>query len=425
MRQKNPELPPDSEYFDPNQAAESEQSTPLTDYEEKYLKKLHKRRRRRRIVGGTALASVFIGFNAYWLDVYRNIAIEEQAKPGITFIAPPLDPENSHKALIVFNGFNTVDADYFSKTNAEALQQNGDGNILSIQYNNSSFDGNTFFDTVETYLVEHDITEANFTFVSAGNVAGSRVGAKIAEETDISIGSLQHYMSPSGSDGVKPFRKEEMQAAEFVAQWVPGSENSTFWRIVVEQYFYLDQYTKGAYNGEFFHDADITLANAERFMKVGWGILNRFNNGDYTSNSFLLKQIAAINDADLEEDYITMSQASDDVAIYWRGKYDSIVDQEISVDQLRSYTNAGGMPLLDYDIPNASHTEYWVTKKEFKETASTVAAEIPEAVEAYQQRYNTDLLTLFYDKNFASGPLDAEAKTNPGTDTQLNSDPSQ
>lgn len=401
MLQPNPELPTDSEYFVSRTLLKSEQSEPLSAYEEKYVKKLQRRARRRRIVGNAALAGTIVTFGAYWTDVNLNIAAEAQAKPGITFIAPPLDPENDHKALIVFNGFNTVNADNFARSNAEALQQNGDGNVLSIQYNNSSFDGDVYFETVHEYLVEHGITEANFTFISAGNIAGSRVGARLAEETDITIGSFQNYMSPSGSAGVKPFRQEEMQVAEFVAQWIPGAENSTAWRIAVEQYFYLDEYTKGSFNGDLAHDAEIVYKNTERFMKVGWGILNRFNNGDYTSNSFLLKQIAAIQEADLKDDYITMSEASDEVGIYWRGVYDDIVDQDVSVELLRSYTEEGGSPLFEYNIPNANHADWWKTKDEFKETALQAAASIPDEKEAFENRYNPIIFQDFILNNYA------------------------
>ena len=122
------ELPPKTESV--SAAADNDD---LTSYEKKLVRRFERKQKRRaripKLMAGIAIATSTLSL-AYWNDVKENQEMEASAEISINVIEEaPLDPDNSHKATIVIDGFNAYDADYLSGKLGESIRQVADGQV--------------------------------------------------------------------------------------------------------------------------------------------------------------------------------------------------------------------------------------------------------------------------------------------------------
>lgn len=390
MLQRNPELPPvtvDAPEIVP------EDSEP-TEYQLQYLRRRERTRRRMGRVGFVATSIGVLVGTAYWADVAHNIQEEKEAEPGIYILADPLDEENNHKATIILDGFNTMNANSYTREIGESIQQYADGELWSVDYNNAPLNGKTIFESAFELAEKRGITSISVATYSMGDIPGVEVATDFYVSSPLPVEKISITAGPSDVEGLQPYRQWELDFAKNVAEKIPGATHSTFWRYVAELYFYKDYYIK---------DDGFNIGT---FMKVGGSILKHFWEGDYTSNSFLLSQIDAMNSSDIKQNLEEIGEASDPesedyngklppIVMYFgtgKGGYDAMVNNKYSSEKICEYAETSGMPCFQYYVPGAVHSEYYRSVKEYLSTSQAAADKINPFSEARTEAYQDEQL---------------------------------
>jgi hypothetical protein len=304
--------------------------------------------------------AALLGTIMYWSDVAENITEESKAEPSIKVVAQAQNPENEDRVVIIEDGFNTVNANYLSKTLAPAIQHAVDGEVWSVQSNNAPMNVDTLLYKVLDLAESRDIKSISIATYSMGNMRGTSLAEKIVKESDIPVENIVIMSGPSGYDSLRESRKEEMAWAKVIAQLVPGSAHSTFWRAVAELWFYKDAFTKPEAN-----PWESVTKNVPRFFDVLKGIQIRFRQ-PHTSNASLLMQMDALNgnpvgkiealgayehEHDKQLTNITYVSSS---------AYDAMLDDTIANDDFQRGAEKGGLPFNSYEVEGVYHGNYYV-----------------------------------------------------------------
>lgn len=337
---------------------------PLTEYQRRYIE------RRSRLwprIGNYGLIAV-AATTPYWIDVGINTINEREATPSISVVAEPLDEANDHKATILFNGFNTINANGLVKSLGESIQQYADGELWSVHYDNALLNDDKIYDAILDLAEQRGITSISIGSYSMGAVSSSEVVKDLIVDSPLAVEHVSFYSSPSGYDGLQPERQAELDFAHNVAALVPGSSHSTFWRYIVELFFYKDIYIK---------DDGFRI---DKFFKVGGDIIERFQNGEYTTNAFLLSQIDALSGADIARDIKKIGENPQNKPLptfmyFGIGEdgRDDMVDNEYSSQVICDAARKAGMACLTYTVSGAVHSEYYRSIDAYMVAAQTAA----------------------------------------------------
>lgn len=369
------------------------------------IKHAHDYANLRRRTGNVALTSLVImsglGY-AYWNDVRQNIEEVANLKPSVEVIAQPSNPDNLDSATFILNGFNSVDADHYTQTNIEALQQINDGILVSMHYNNVPLaNGQALYAPMVEFIEKHDISRIKLGSYSMGDIPAIKLMLKFLQEANIPVEVIEINSGPAGYETLRDYRQWELDFAKLLASVIAGSTDSTFWRIVAELYFYRDSYVKDG------------VLDPIKLIEVGIDIKTRFDNGDYTNNSFIMSQIDALETSDIEETIDSMEEYLDDtqvtVWVYYgtgKGGYDAMLDDKESGDLMCEYVIEAGMPCYKFYVKNAVHAQYWRTKSEFLETTQKAAQLVNPVVEEkrsefLETRYNAHVLDSLMADDYA------------------------
>jgi len=337
----------------------------LTAIEKKSVKKVENRYKLPLRLGTAAMAFIIPG-TPYWADVARNYSEEQSAVPDIKVIAQPADSKNAHKATVILDGFNRVNADAYALTMTDFIQHYADGELWSIQYNNAPLNGETLYKSVLDLAEKRNITTVSIATYSMGDGPGLEVATDIFTDSPLELETVSINLGPDGYEGVRPQMQSEHDFANFIATWVPSLAYSTFGRYGLEYWFYRDTFMKDGFD---FH----------KFLRLKNQIEHRFSNGEYTTNSFLLSQINALSHSRIKENIETIGKNPKKKKlpnfIYFgvgEGGYDSIVDVDYSMKKIGSYVTKAGMRYFTHEVPGVAHAEYYRSVDEYMKAAQTI-----------------------------------------------------
>lgn len=335
-----------------------------------------------------AMALTVLTATAYQTDVQFNIAIEQETEPSITVLAEPLNPENSHKATLLLVGFNTTDAKPFGTSMQRAIQEYADGLLLSFDYNNAPLDGHAQYKTALKFLKERDITTVSVVTQSMGDEPGFEVAADLFTQSPLLVESITSYVGPVGYDTLRPSVQSEYDLANFLAAVMPSLAHSTPGRHGLEYWFYRDVFMKDGFN-------------LQKFLKLSEQVQERFNNGLFTTNSFLLSQIEAITNSGIKENIEAIAENPLNKPlprfIYFganekEGGYDNTVDNKRAMRKMCTYVTKAAMDCFTREVPGITHAEYYRSVDEYEAAAQAIARQI-EYVDSVRASLEADSTT--------------------------------
>ncbi len=371
MLYATPEHPPRSI------SPEATDDLPLTEHQRRYIE-------RRSRLWPRISKYAFIAVSAttpYWVDVGLNTLAEQEAAPSISVIAAPLDEANSQKATILFNGFNTINANGLVKSLGESIQQYADGELWSVHYDNALLNDKKIYDAILDLAEQRGITSISVGSYSMGAISSTEVVKDLVNDSPLTVEYVPIYSGPSGYDGLRPERQAELDFAHTVASFIPGASHSSLWRYGVELFFYKDVYLR---------DDGFRL---DKFFKVAGDIIERFQNGQYTTNSFLLSQIDALGSANIPRDIEQIGENPQNKPLptfmyFGIGKdgRDDMVDNKYSSQVICDAVQKAGMACLTYTVSGAVHSEYYRSVDEYMVAAQNAAEDTAQMTQEDDDR---------------------------------------
>lgn len=343
-----------------------------------------------------AYTAIF-GSIVYAADVAKNMNEEREAVPDISVVLEAGNSENSDHAILVENGFNTTNADYLGTVLGPSLQKIGDGEIWSVQSNNAIANSDAVFEKALELAEQRGIKSISIATYSMGDMRGIETAEKFATESSIPVESIVVISGPSGYDGLREYQQDEMAWAKFLSKAVPGSAYSSYFRYLAELYFYRDSFTRQEDNF-----VDFIVKNTDRFIGVIDGMKKRFENGDYTRNSYLLRQINAIDTTDIEGLLKRIGESSETtrkpLLIYVGSTaYDNVVDDEFSADEFEGFAENANLDFMRDRVEGVYHSQYYQPEalEAFDSLFEKIAPDAKEIIAQNEAEFNQQVYQAF------------------------------
>lgn len=349
--------------------------------------RLSKRRARLPVkLAATALTLSSI-VSAYWQDVEQGRMAESQASVSVSDTLAPQQEANSNRATLVIDGFNAKDATYLSGTLGPAIQEIGDGTILSLNYNNALLDREEVFDKAVSYAHEHNITTLSVVGYSMGGIIGTELTADLNSKSNITVENLATIETPYGYDGLREYQKNELAFGQWVATNIPGSEYSSWMRKAGEVYFYRNAYT---------HDSP--LENVGNFLRITGEVLSRQDTSRLTSTRLLMQQIYKISHVDFAKEFETIktqhgNKAETVISYFKTSGYDDVVDDSYSGFHTCADASDYKLSCNVFTVDGAQHSLYFNSipafETAFKEADELIGPLVKEnaTIAALQRQY--------------------------------------
>ena len=372
--------------------------------EKKLLKKLEKKNRWRHKLAlrvGAAAIAVSTITNAYWADVQSNRTEQDAAEISLNVIASPLNEINSNKATVFIDGFNSFDADFLAGNMGPAVQQVADGELWSLSYNNAVLSRGKIYKTIIELAEERNIDSISIVGYSMGGIIGTEAASDIVKNTTLPVNSLIMVSTPDGSEGVRPYQKEELSFMQWLSEWVPGAIDSSWFRFAGEVYFYRDNYLKGDYKDwstDFSYNTGLVENNIESFFRTFDSASERLNDPRATSLQLLSQQVYKVDRFNMLNELKTIADQRDEkqmpVLLYLgTGKpgYDTVVNDELSSADFAEYTKETNIDYLSFLVPGAIHSHYFDTPEEYLHTFNEASIPMTQNLESEINRRSTPL----------------------------------
>jgi len=349
-----------------------------------------------KITAGLALAATALG--GYWTDVYNNEEIRANASIEVTVAAPAKDPANSHKAIILLNGFGESNADNLVGPMGSMIQEMNDGEIVNVSYGNAPLDKNVIVHKTEDLIEKKGYTDVVMAGYSTGGIIAIELTPNLMQAHQAQVDQIVPISTPDGVPGLRTHPQAEIAVAKFI-DGIPGAKYSTPVRFLGELYFRRDKYAKG--------DPITRLVN---FFRTIANVRKDMNRKDMAGTWLLVDQVLEIDGADLKSVYKDIGKQSESmqmpVTTYFgteliKGKnvrasergYDYEVNNFLSSKHICGY--AGSIRLIDstncftFNVPGAVHTRPDLAHPEYMKTSAKAAPQVQAAIDKARLYYST------------------------------------
>jgi methionine salvage enolase-phosphatase E1 len=316
-------------------------------YELKALDNLEKRRKRRTKMAGAlgALAlSLPIVTNAYWADVDENRQEQAEAAISINVIREASD-EDDTSATIFIDGFNTYDADYFTKTIGPTAEPVIEGEQWSLGYNNAILSRENIYTSILEMAKKRNKTNISIFGYSMGGIIAAEATCDIVKNSDVEVDLLTMMHTPDGYKGLRENQKKELGIGQWLASNVPGAIDSSAVRFAGALAYYKFDFDKA---------------------------MGQFNAPKRASMQLLSEQVYKIDQFDMLDELECISKEKDTkrmptILALGTGApgYDYMVNDTVSLENYEKYSDETDLPLFTYRVPGAIHSLYYKTVKEY------------------------------------------------------------
>lgn len=365
-------------------------------HEETLVRKAEKKARRRaRLpleVGALALAATTL-VSSYWSDVKDTRAEQASAEISLNVMHKPLDSENSHKATIFIDGFNTYDADYISDKLGPGVQTFSDGEVWSLSYNNALLNREKIFTTIIEKAKKRDIDTISFAGYSMGGIIATEAATDVVTKTDINVDSITMLHTPDGDAGLQNYQKKELGLSQTIAEIVPGAIDSSWMRFGAEMYFNKGTYTQGLPKDwwNVAQDAKFVAENTDGFFNTVQYVSERLKDPKQTSTQLLSQQVYKIDQFDMKKELGQIAKQKDKkqmpVILYFGMDHDYMVKDDVSEANFREDSLDNGLDYYSYTVPHAVHSQFDKSIKEYMQTFDVASVEVSESVRAEAARH--------------------------------------
>jgi len=312
-------------------------------------------------------------------NIIANQQIAEEASSSIHEILPARTTAGEDRAIVMFDGFGTIDADALSLSLGPDIQRQLDGSVISVRYGNALLNTDSIAKQIETY-VEHDHkTELDMVGYSAGGDIMAAVNTRL-EHDHVATEALYFISTPDGLDGLRPdMQTKAVPVTQAIAK-VPPLEYSDPVRFGVEMvarsHLYTDQPDIFSTIGAAAHTAShiIEQLSTKQEIPGSW---------------MLVDQLFAIQNANIKDRFNEIATASPDIrrpAVVYLGTgkdgYDTVVNDKWSARHFADAARSAGLGIaVDY-VPDAVHAEYQLTPGQYRHTFQQIGAQVRAMIEA-------------------------------------------
>ena len=379
----------------------------LTDDEKKFVKKEEKRAkgRARAVLTLTSLAlASTAGVIGYWADVSHNREVQAAADAQISLkvIAGPQNKENSDKAIILMDGYGTVDSDLLAKSIGPGSRQLGDGYLLSFDYNNGVISRDAVLKEVLRETAEIGVTHVTYVGHSTGGIMGLEAAADTVKYSYLNVDADVQLSAPSGPKGLNPQQAASLGFSQSVAK-IPGATDSSAYLFGNEMLMRSGNYTKGQFkdfwSGESFwedlgnvgHDVGIVANNIGAFFSTSGEVLSQLNNPDNISYRLLAQQGFKVQQFDAEAELKTINEqrATKQMfpIIYLKTNDTSVVnDEESALDEAKA-AQKERIKFISKLVPDADHQLFFRYGDQYAHTFKGLSDPVKEIIRAEVKRH--------------------------------------
>jgi len=334
----------------------------------------------------------------YWTDVESNRAEQAAAEVSINFIGNPIDEANEDNAIVFIDGFNTSNADYFTKIIGPAVQQLSDGKLMSLGYNNALLGRESILKKTLETLKKDGIKTVSFVGYSMGGIVAIELAADVVTHSDINVNLITPMHTPNGFDGLQPNQKNELGFIQLLADWVPGAVDSSWIRFAGELYFYKDNYTKGTFKAwDIVQNVGVIGDNIGRFSRTASSVWATVNDPEHASMKLLTEQGFKISEFDMSKEMETIANQSDEkqtpLLMYVRMSNDALVNDEGSSEGFREDAYDNGVRFYSYYVPDAIHSQYYKSVDEYMRMFDLASQSIKKGIADETAKHAFFLLT--------------------------------
>lgn len=344
------------------------------------------RMNRRRKAYGAAVLGLLLGahVSAYATDVETNKQIQSDASVGVSLVGQPLNPEHSHSAIVMIDGFGSYDSTNLAHYMTPVIQQvpELDGNVYSVNYNNASIDTETMAKDVAETLHADDIDDVTMVGYSAGGNIMLGIEDQLIK-SDFNIKANIFESVPNGAERLQPTRQNEVDIVK-VLKHIPGAQYSTPLRFIGEMAFRAGGYTVPLNGATFGENISIAAHNVENFFDTAADVKKSLADKTLPGTWLMFDQVLAVENGNFKDHIDTLGKLPNTkvhpTLIYAGNPTDGVVDNIGSASDLATIAATANLTDITFDIPGAEHgrpdlaTDAY--KAAFKEHATAIAQSI-------------------------------------------------
>jgi len=335
----------------------------------------------------TVAGVAFIGANVglYAADVHANQEIQASARVEVNILSQALDPINDDNALVSIDGFGMRDGEMLASSLGIGVRSILDGQIWQVNYNDASLEPLAIAEEIVETATEEGVDTISLVANSAGGGIAMQTQERIHEISDLTVEAVFLNASPDGVKTLRPARREEVALVEQYA-WIPGVTYSTPLRAIGEIAFQADRYSSGDPATRF-----------NNFVRTAEQVSDALHNNKLPGTWLMIDQMLAIENANIKTRVQNLNELPEETMrptiIYLSAKKDYMVNNELAVKNIESYTNKYGVPFLTYDIPGAIHSRPDLSKDEYVAVLASAKEDILESIDAQRAlaKYNQTL----------------------------------
>lgn len=355
--------------------------------------------RKKRLVRGLGYAGMAMslaGIHA-GVNIAQNQEIAASSEVRIDILAESIDPDNNNTAIVSIDGFNELDAENVSSSIGVGIQQAVDGQLWSVNYNNSLFDERAIARAIVRESIENDIDRVILNGYSAGgNISfsvyqelqqiSSMKSDRSPESDSLPVTTSQLELplvvvtaTPNGIDRVKVHFQDQIELFNFLATHAPD----------------LLYYDPARFIGELYYRQDVMQNDPIGTIIDSWDYV--FN--DKATPAWLLElQLQAIAESDLERvindigEYADNNNTPQPVVVYQTSVNGNeyMIDDIASSQDIQNYARQNGMPYFVNPVEGAVHTRPDLTVDAYLSSLALLAPDVQSAISRYDEDSQSD-----------------------------------
>lgn len=324
-------------------------------------------------LGALALAVTTLT-SSYWGNVNDNRAEQANAEVSLSLIHQPLDDANSDKATIFIDGFNTYDADHIADKLGPGIQKITDGEVWSLSYNNALLNREKIYKTIMEMVKKRHIQSISFAGYSMGGIIATEAATDVVTKSDIDTTAVMMLHTPDGKAGLQEYQKRELGLSQTIAENVPGAIDSTWVRFAAEMYMNKGAYTQGLFDEwwDVNHETKAIVDNVDGFIDTYRYVDDRLKDPKQTSTQLLSQQVYKIDQFNMQNELHEMAKQKEKkqmpAILYFEMDNDYMVKDQLSSANFRTDSLKNGIPFYSYNVPNAIHSQFDKSTKQYMQT---------------------------------------------------------
>lgn len=308
--------------------------------------------------------------NAYVYDINVQKDIKADAYISVeTTTDSPIEPEHANRAIIAIDGFGSYNSNWLANSLGNEVQQLYDGQVWSVSYGNAPLNEKTIANAIIAKAEAENVDTVALLGDSAGGVIATEVIPYILEKSDLTVELSLLAATPSGEDGLRPNKQQEVALAKTLRTFVPGIEYSTYARGLVELMLQKDQ-----------------IKDWDSFWRTQERIQTQLNDKYLPKTWLMIDQALAVSAADFPGQYQKINAMLPDeqapvIVNLVSSDYDPIVNDDYSSQKICEAAQAATLNCSTYAVPGAVHARPDLSIESYRQVFASIEGEVTASIE--------------------------------------------